>query len=239
MAGPVRSRAEQIVVNHGLAAYAPRIGDIVIAFHLFRDPAELTRELADASRRRIRPSDYLAAAREAGRPVAKLRPCLIMAARGNRALAVPLSSKPERNGRHQALHEPDELAACGLDPTRPAYAKVLEAAQYDFPHPIVFPVLGSDGAPTWVAGRATDEMRRQTSLEMSRQKKQGRLETLRDRRADRIPAALAQEAAQINAEALRARRERELRAAARCRAQGSGLSTRRQPRVQDPDASRF
>jgi len=185
-----KSRVEQIALDHDLPPYQPKVGDIVVAYHLFRDPAEIKADFADARSRGIDPETYLATSRV---PVAKFRPCMVMATKDNRAVLVPLSSRADQHGRHMALHEKDELRAAGLDDRKPAYAKVLEAAQYDFPHPMVLPVRGEDGEPTWVAGRATTEMRRQTTLEMARQKKHGRLKTLKDRSAATLPDALVSE----------------------------------------------
>lgn len=193
-----KSRVEQIALDHDLPPYEPKVGDIVVAFHLFKDPEEIQADFRDAASRGIDPETHLATSRA---PVAKFRPCIVMATRDNRAVLVPLSSRADPRGRHMALHEKDELRAAGLDDRKPAYAKVLEAAQYDFPHPMILPVRGEDGEPSWTAGKATTEMRRQTALEMARQKKHGRLKALKDRSAATMPAPLVNEMKRVISEA--------------------------------------
>lgn len=209
MGRPARSRAEQIVIDHDLPAYVPQVGDTVVAFFSFRKPEDLNAELEDARARGIAPQDHAAAERDAGRPLAKLRPCMVVAARDGDVMLVPLSSKPHPKGRHMAMHEPSELAAAGLDPSRPAYAKVLEVTQYDTPHPLIFPVEGEDGRPTWRAGQSTTETRRQTALEMRRQIKQGRIPAVKACPAAAVSPALIAEVRAISRDARTSRLARE------------------------------
>ncbi|MFZ3583179.1 hypothetical protein ACOI1H_13545 [Loktanella sp. DJP18] len=193
-----KARAEQVVLDHDLPPYTPKVGDIVIAFHLFKEPAEMQEDLKRARESGQDPATFIAQSRE---PVAKFRPMLVMAARDGRALLVPISSSPEPRGRHMAMSEPAELAAAGLADHKSSYVKVLEAAQYDFPHPLVLPVTGADGQPTWQAGEASKLMRGQVALEMRRQKEAGRLATFKDRSAAHVPAAIVTEMARATDEA--------------------------------------
>lgn len=205
-----KSRAEQIALDHDLEPYQPKIGDIVTAFHLFKDPDEIQKALKEARERGEDPAAFLANLKN---PMAKFRPMLVMAARDGRALLVPISSSPEIHGRHMAMSEPSELRAAGLADHKPSYVKVLEAAEYDFPHPLVLPVTGDDGKPTWQSGTATKEMRGQAALEMQRQKKAGRIEKIKDRKASTIPEPIVTEMsrAMMQARAKRAPARRDQR----------------------------
>jgi len=179
-------RAAKAILNddHGLGPYRPEVGDIVIAFHVFP---------------RAGMADH-APAQRSTRP--KFRPCIVIATSGADIALVPVSSSPERHGRHLAITEPSELVALGLAPDRTAYGKVLETTVYDTPHPLLRPTLDADGNPAWTCGRAPAYLVSQLRNELARQKAHGRFDKPRKRRARDVPAGLVADMEQTARKAL-------------------------------------
>ena len=220
--GPRRGpRAARVVLDHDLPPYSPTPGDIVLAYHPFDDPETISRRHAAAQ----------AAGPDApqGAPDAKFRPCMVVATKDDRAMLVPISSRPERSRRHQEISEPSELAQIGLAPHKPAYAKVLETTQYDLPHPLIVPQRGDDGTPSWTLGRVPRELLVQTCAEIARQKKHGRLETIRSLPAAGVPEALTDSLARTVAAARPRHEARATRVMSRAAARAAEQPSREAP----------
>jgi len=191
-------RAAQVVLDHGLAPYEPQAGDIVMAFHLFNEFDEAADTL-DKRRSGAQATSSLMSRQE---EVAKFRPCLVVYAKGNEALLVPVSSARDRRGRHLEINEPSELESLGLAPHKPAYAQTLAIAKYDCrDNPLILPIPGADGQPSWLVGRAPPELVKQAIQDVSRQKKHGRLEKIPTRFARDVPAPVAEEMQRLAQEA--------------------------------------
>ena len=143
-------------------------GDIVMAFHLFNefDDAVDTvkkREAGEVSSLKTKKEE-----------IAKFRPCLVVYAKGDHALLVPVSSRRDQQGRHLEINEPSELESLGLAPHKPSYARTLGIAKYDFKdNPLILPTADENGNASWTIGRAPSELIGQAILDVKRQKNQG------------------------------------------------------------------
>lgn len=190
-------RAAQVQLHHNLPPYEPKAGDIVMAFHLFNefdDAVDTLKKREDGTHTSSRKTNK--------EEIAKFRPCMVVYAQGDEALLVPVSSRRDQRGRHLEINEPSELEVLGLAPHKPAYARTLGIAKYDFQNnPLIVPVAGDDGKPSWVVGQAPTELVKQSIQDVSRQKKHGRLETIPSRFARDVPDLVADEMRRISQEA--------------------------------------
>lgn len=142
-------RAARAVLNHDLPPYEPKAGDIVMAFHLFN-------EFDDAvDTMKKREAGSVSTLKSQKEEIAKFRPCLVVYARDNEALLVPVSSRRDQQGRHLEINEPSELESLGLASHKPSYARTLGIAKYDFKdNPLVLPTANENGeAPGSSAAR--------------------------------------------------------------------------------------
>ncbi len=198
-------RAAQVFVDHDLPPYQPKAGDIVMAFHLFNEFDEAT----DTLERRAAEPEEIAALKTNKEEIAKFRPCMVVFAKGNEALLVPVSSRRDQRGRHLEITEPSELEALGLAPHKPAYARTLGIAKYDCAdNPLILPVPDAAGNPTWTVGQAPRVLVSQAIQDVSRQKSHGRLDTIPTRFARDVPQPVVDEMKRLAREAREASERR-------------------------------
>jgi len=189
-------RAARAALDHDLPPYEPKAGDIVMAFHLFN-------EFDDAvDTMKKREAGSVSALKTQKEEIAKFRPCLVIFAKGNEALLVPVSSRRDQRGRHLEINEPSELASLGLATHKPSYARTLGVAKYDCKdNPLILPTEDENGNASWTVGRAPAELVGQSILDVKRQKNQGRLDTIPTRYARDVPKEVAQEMTRLALEA--------------------------------------
>lgn len=212
-------RAAQVFPDHDLPDYTPKAGDIVMAFHLFNefDDAESTLQ------KRAAGTEAVSSLKTRKEEIAKFRPCMVVFAKDNQALLVPVSSRRDQRGRHLEINEPSELEALGLAPHKPAYARTLGIAKYDCAkNPLILPVAGEDGQPTWTVGQAPRELVAQAVHDVSRQKKHGRLNRIPTRYARDVPDLVVEEMKRLAREAREARAARTPRRAIPKRSDNAG-----------------
>jgi hypothetical protein len=198
-------RAAQVFLDHDLPDYQPKTGDIVMAFHLFNE----FDEAEDTLRKRANGTEAVSSLKTRKEEVAKFRPCLVVHAKGNEAMLVPVSSRRDQNGRHLEINEPDELKSLGLAPHKPAYARTMGLAKYDCAkNPLILPVAGEDGKPSWTLGQAPRELVAQSVQDVVRQKKHGRLKHIPTRFARDVPPLVVEEMNRLASEARKARAAR-------------------------------
>ena len=159
-------------MDHGLPDWQPRTGDIVIAYHLYNEPDDAARTL---KRRRDGQVSSLATRKE---EIAKFRPCVVIAAKDGKGMLVPISSSRHQRGECVEISDSGELSSFGFAPHKPAYAGVTGIAQYEAGSPLVHPVPGPDGTPSWTVGRASPELVAGCKKAFAKEHAKGRLKTI-------------------------------------------------------------